>query len=330
MLVPYFDMIWAVVTRMQVVIDPHLVSIYPKNLPEAVAAMINPVSVNFKHMTPSYLYIILLGYLIFRWVKKTWGFHEVCLLALGIYGFIMYNTGFRGLWASQFEMALMPEKLIYFFLIETGILWLYSRMAFKVNWQKSAFYILVIFLFLASWGYAINRYNHRFWAFKYVSFLLGNKKYEKEIERRDKNETYAQLTIDRARGIWVPVDQEKELRQLEDFIKQKTKPEDKIVMFPELGMYNFLFDRPFVGRFPITTFSWFNDHWFEEYMGQLRQKTAKYIIVQKKMSPDWYQVYLGYPPNKEKYDQILELIHKYYKPIAQTGATEIYLIKNEK
>jgi hypothetical protein len=152
---------------------------------------------------------------------------------------------------------------------------------------------------------------------------LGSKKAKKELERRDKNETYARLQIERARGMWVPVDQYNDLNQLDAFIKT-TKAEDTIVMFPELGFYNFLFDRPFVGRFPITTFSWFNPPWFEEYMEQLNLTPPRYFVIQKEMPWDWKEVYLEYPPNKEKYEQMLQFIHSHYQPIRQTDKTIIY------
>lgn len=113
-LLPYIDSILTIVTRMQIVIDPHVVSVYPRNFTEAFVAMINPLHTNFKHMTPSYLYIFVLVYLFIRLKRKAFSQEDLMIICLGIYGFIMYNTGFRGIWAAQFEMALQPEKILLF------------------------------------------------------------------------------------------------------------------------------------------------------------------------------------------------------------------------
>ncbi len=319
---PYLDAVWTIVTRMQVIIDPHLVSVYPRNFPEAVAAMVNPASINFKHMTPSYVYLMLLGYLIVRWQKGKWGTTELMLLALGIYGFIMYNTGFRGLWASQFEMALMPEKLLYFFFIESAVLWLWNRKGMAPRWQKNAVIVLVAALFILSVVGAWARYNKRFWAAQYAGKILAGKSIE-PIKRRDKNEVYEQLTIPRARGIWVPKDQAKELHALDAFIRQTDK-DDVFLMFPEMGMYHFLFDRPFAGRFPLTTFAWFNERWFEEYMADLGSSNIKYVVIQKKLPDDWYAVYWGYPPSEAKHAAMMDLVEKNYVLTAETEGNWIY------
>ncbi len=324
---PYLDAIAAVVGPKESVFNPHLDSIYPHNFSEAFKAMINPRHINFRHMTPSYTYLFLLGYLIIRWRKKRWGTYELGLVGLGVYGFIMYNTAFRGIWAAQFEMALMPEKIIYFFLIESFILWLWSKRALGAPaWQKVSIYVLVAGLFVFSCLYTLDRYHKRFWAYQYALNTLTGKNSD-YLKRWDIHEKYGQLNIERARGIWVPLDQYKDLNQISDFINQHTRPDDTVVMFPDLGIYNFLFDRPFLGRFPIATFTWLNDRWFREYFAQLKTLKAKYVIVQKRMSEDWYKVYMGYPPNQLKYGQMMAVIHQSYAPVAETPGTWIYIRK---
>ena len=95
-------------------------------------------------------------------------------------------------------------------------------------------------------------------------------------------------------------------------------------MYPELGMYHFLFDRPFLGRFPITTFSWFNDQWFLEYLQHLKSKQAKYIVIQKDLPKNWYQIYLGYAPNIKKFDQMNDVIKKEYQLFKELTNLSIY------
>ena len=124
-LVPYLDSTLTIVTNMQKVIDPHLVSVYPRNFSEAFVAMVNPFHTNFKHMTPSFFIFCFLAYLFWQYRNKKFSRVDLMLICLGIYGFIMYNTGFRGIWAAQFEMALQPEKILLFFFAEMFLFFSY-------------------------------------------------------------------------------------------------------------------------------------------------------------------------------------------------------------
>lgn len=304
--IPYLKDTLTVVLNMQKVIDPHAASIYPHNLPEALSAMFNPMSINFKQMTPSYLYVSIAVYLGLRLYKKMINATDLCLLVLSIYGFIMYNTGFRGIWTAHFEMALMPEKIIYFFLGEALILFIWSKQE-----RNIILCVILLALFISSTTYAIDRFNHRFFAFKYYKHAL-----------QDKNNRA--LSIDRARGILVPSDQADELEAMVDFLKHHSQPTDTVVMFPELGAYNFLADRPFLGKFPISTFSWFDDEWFSKFLDQLQNAPVRYIFVQKATTESWRLVYLYWKPNQSKYAQMLSVIQHDYMMIGQTPLCYIY------
>ncbi len=324
-LVPYFEAAWTIVSRMQTVIDPHQVSIYPHNFSETLAMMLNPFSINFRQLSVAYLYIFLLGYLIMRWSRGRggWKATETILLALGVYGFIMYNTAFRCIWAAQFEMSLLPEKVLYSYLLEAVVLWLWANKEKFISWKKSLICFLIFALFGFSWGFAIYRFNSRFWSFQYICRVLSFKSTAR-MKFWDKHDQYKELAIPRVNGVWVPVDEYEDLNKISDFLKAKAGPDDVVVGFPELGMYNFIFDRPFLGRFPLPTFSWFHEQWYDEFLQALKSGQAKFVIVQKTMLPEWYQVYFGYPPNKAKFDQMLAVISARYVQAADTGETRIY------
>ena len=325
--IPYLDSIIAIITKMQKVFDPHLVSIYPSNFKEALIAMTNPVHTNFKHMTPSYLYIAILIYLIIRIKDKKLTKTDVFIFCLGIYGFIMYNTGFRGIWAAQFEMALQPEKILLFFFFEVLLLELLKRKDIGPNGAKIkvCFNTFMWVLILSSIGYAMQRYNHRFWVFRYVSAKISGKKMEKLIPALDKE--MRPLTFDRASGIIVPNKQADELEAVSDFVKTNVGANETIFTYPELGTYNFLFDRPFLGRFPIATFSWFDQKWHEELMGNLKSHSAKYAIVEKEISNYWAAVYLVPEPNKQKYQEVIDFIQANYTVVKETPKSFIYKLR---
>ena len=315
--IPYVDDTLTVIFNMQKIIDPHAVSIYPHNFSEALAAILNPWSVNFRQMTPSYVYLAIAVYLYWRFKKRMFNSTDICLLALTMYGFIMYNTAFRGIWTAQFEMALMPEKILYFFLGEALVLFVWSQ---RERWRPMMCLVLIS-LFIFSMGYSIAHYNHKIFAFQFVRNVLQGKSTGPLKHLSGNNKI---LNIERARGILVPGDQADELEAMVDFLKVHSNPRDIVVMFPELGAYNFLADRPFLGRFPITTFSWFNDSWFDKFLNQLKNGPVRYIFVQKQLTKNWGPVYFAWKPNQYKYAQITSVIRKDYMVTAETPLCYIY------
>lgn len=338
-LVPFLDSVWTVVTRMQVVIDPHQVSEYPRNFPEAFAAMVNPVHTNFKHMTPSYLYIIVLGYLLYRVKSKRFEKTDLAVFCLAIYGFIMYNTAFRGIWAAQFEMALQPDKILLFFILEILLLTAIERKkkylsevpvpaAGRLDETKRKVYAInafILILTMSSLGYAIQRYNHRFFAFKFLRNTLIGK--ETSSLRPFQETGWRALSLERGRGVIVPEEQADELEQIDDFARRNLRPGEPLMTYPELGTYNFFVDRPFVGRFALVTFSWFNDRWHEEYMRDLSLKKPRYIVLEKDISGYWKAVYLAPEANRQKFNETMDFIDAHYARVAETRLSFICKLK---
>ena len=322
---PYIESVRAVVSNMQNVFNPHLVSEYPSNFKEALMAMANPVHTNFKHMTPSYLYIAILIYLIIRFKNKTFSKTDVFILCLSIYGFIMYNTGFRGIWAAQFEMALQPEKIILFFLFELMLFQILPQWRLLQN-KKWLMSVICGLFVIGSIGYSIQRYNHRFFAFKFLCHIAQGK--DPELLKPGHDGKSRPLTIERASGMIVPLEQAQELEEVEVFVKKNVPPVEVIFTYPELGAYNFLVNRRYLGRFPMATFAWFNDHWHAELMNDLEQSKVKYIILQKQMPDYWKAVYLGVESNRKMYKDVMDFIAAHYTVAQETKSSYIYKLKD--
>lgn len=339
-LVPYLDAVWTIVTRMQKVIDPHFVSVYPGNLKEALIAMTNPGHTNFKHMTPAYLYIFIAVYLMFRLKKKALAREDLMLICLGVYGFIMYNTGFRGIWAAQFEMALQPEKILLFFLFEVFLFAAIStrrdllpvlKTTPSLKWYsrpKWKLYACNVFLFVllgSSIGYSIQRYNHRFYAFRFVRDKWTGK--DTSYLRPLAKEEARTADLERATGILLPAEQALELEVVAAFAAGHIKEDEVMFTYPELGTYNFFAGRRFFGKFPIATFTWFNDRWHAEYMAELKSSRPKFAIVQKEIPQYWKDVYLALEPNRAKYKDVMDFIQSEYRVYAETPLSYVYTLK---
>lgn len=337
----YIDSVLTVVIRLHSVINPHLVSVYPSNFPEAFAAMTNLAHANFKHMTPSYLYIFLLVYLSYRLIKRSFSRRDLAVMCVGTYGFIMYNTAFRAILAAQFEMALQPEKILLFFLLEILFLMVIDKKSrlkislslktqtpawyHKDRWKVYMLVFLMVGLFGSSTGYSIARYNRRFFAFQFIRDKIAGKStdYLKPLA----NEEARALTIERARGIIVPRQQADELERIAAFVEKHVKEDEEIIAYPEMGTYNFLVGRRHFGRFPISTFSWINDQWHEDYLQQLKLSRPRYVILEKKRAENWEDVYLASEANRKKYRDIMDMIEIDYGIVAQTPLSRIYKLK---
>src|SRR3989338_5308462 len=89
----------------------------PSNVGEFLLALW-PGSPFFKFMTPVYFYAVLFGYLVYRIKKHKLNWEIYPLVAIAVYGLILYTAAFRKIEGHHFEMALQPEKILFFFILE--------------------------------------------------------------------------------------------------------------------------------------------------------------------------------------------------------------------
>jgi len=339
----YLESVYTVVTNLHNVFDPHLVSVYPKTALEGIAAMLNPACENFRHMTPAYLYLVVFLFLGYRIKAKSLSRTDVSIVCLVVYGSIMYVSSFRGIWAAQFEMALQPEKILFFFILGEVYLFLRakkdqlrdpiasgaqrSRYEFAKPWLLAGIYFLFAAFLMSSLFYPIARYQKRFIAYQILQNFCSGKPISELMPWADK--PHRTLTIDRVKGVIVPEDQARELEEIIPLIQRLTKPDEVVFTYPEIGTYNFLADRPFLGRFPIATFSWLDDRWHKELMADLKTVRPKIIIVSRFLPEDWKAIYLGPEENRQKYEDVMTWIKAQYQKVATTEQSEIYQLKTK-
>ena len=333
-----FESVWAVIHK-EAILDTKLVCPLPSNLGDVIQVMLNPGSDNFRHITPCYLYLIFLFYCFNRIRKEKMEARDLAAIATAVYGVIMYNAAFRNIWAAQFEMALQPEKILLFYLLDQAYLFLRERKAYfqsilqsyftveghKLKLQARVFMIrfLILGLVMSSLGYSWMRFNQRFYTFRYLKGLVLRKDFVSDLKPWA-NTPSRPLRIERAKGVIVPVEQADELEQVGAFIEKNTHPNEALLMYPEYGTYNFLFNRPFVGRFPIPTFSWFNEKWHQEFMSDLKKSPPRYVIFPKKHPDNWVLVYLTPPKSRKNYVEEMDFIKANYSLDTQTARSYIY------
>ena len=114
---------------------------------------------------------------------------------------------------------------------------------------------------------------------------------------------------------------------MEAFIKNHVGKNEELLAYPELGAYNFFFDRRSFGGFPIATFTWFNDKWHDKYFAKLKIEKPHRVIVEKELSQRWKDVYLRFEPNQKKYSDIMDFIQSNYIVEKETKLSYIYKLK---
>jgi len=251
-----------------------------------------PGSPFFKYLTPIYFFLVVLAYLVFKVRKGLADWRMLSIILIAIYGLILYAASFRVIAGHHFEMAFQPQKIIYFFFLEEFFFFnieLGKRREMTavhpqgfwrrklVQCQPCLAKVFLLMVIASSLGYAIHRYNHRF-----VSFKLLKEKFFSS-PRRDFSLLAGQekrvLTTPRAAGMVVPKWQGEEIEAVIKFIGENTRPHEPVFTYLELGNYNFWFDRPCVGRFPIVSFSWFHDKWHQEVIHGLLKERPQYAIL---------------------------------------------------
>ncbi len=137
---PYLNSTYTVITQMQntfAVDDQARLAATPFDI---LRIMLSPGDKHFKHITPLYTYVFLFIFLIWRVRTKKFIPEYIGLITLGAYGLIMYLSAFRLIEGAQFEMALQPQKIIMFFLLEEIFLTVKSK-----NFPKIVARILIFF-----------------------------------------------------------------------------------------------------------------------------------------------------------------------------------------
>ena len=92
------------------------------------------------------------------------------------------------------------------------------------------------------------------------------------------------VNIERIGPVLVEFTQAKEIESVTSYIKEHTEEGEPVFTFPEHGLYNFLFDRPAVGRFYTAVYAHTTDKWEKELLSDLKRYPPHYIVYSHKLS----------------------------------------------
>lgn len=293
----------------------------------------------FTFMTPFYCYIALFIYFSYRIRKHRLDWEIPVSTTLGVYGLVLFFASFRMIEGHHFEMALQPEKILLFFLIEKAYLFLLEKKDTVMASLKGvrdkgperlnalgkvyAFRLFVVVLIGTSLGYSFGRYNHRFTAFKLVRCAVAHRDI-RELSPLRGQETRT-LNLERVKNMTLPRWQADEIEGVVGFLKGHTKSGEAVFFFPEVGNFAFWADRPFVGRFAIGTSSWVDERWHQELVAAFKKARPRYVVmthIGHRTFPA--AIYFRYPKNILKFKEVTKLILDNYSPIKSFESVAIY------
>ncbi|MCA9398217.1 MAG: hypothetical protein KC618_00595 [Candidatus Omnitrophica bacterium] len=323
-LIPYLENLYIVSTQMTKVFKVQLGSDVPDTLLSALVALFNPVGPHFKHMTPVYCYLFFVIYFVRRHQKKEGQKRLIFCIPLFFYGLTLYLLAFRNIEAAQFEMALQPEKLLLFFLLEQVFLYLrmWKQRQTTAYIRRLAINFLILALVMSSLGYAWTRYSRRFFTFQYAKAKIMGK--DTALLNPLAGSSADILMLQRAGGVIVPSAQAEDIQKVQQYLGAQLHENESFVALGELASYHFLLDRPAVGRFSMSIFAWLSDDWHREYMAQLVKNKPKFVIQHRELPPWFESIYFQYPPNRIKFQQEQNFVARYYEKTLETPSLEVY------
>ena len=313
---PYLQAQWIVVTHMQNVFPQ--TGPVPDTFSKLLHALFVPWDKNFRQMTPMYCYLFFFSLYFWRMFNKKVTLTEQPVLAVAVYGLMVYTSGFRNLWSSVFEMSLQPEKIVLFYLLGQSIIWAQRKWP-RFKWVGA---VLLAAVIVSSAIYSIGRFNARFYKSTWICQLITGK--DKGKQELIKGSPVRPIDLPRIRHMTIPVWQATDLEQLTRFVDEHVSAHEAVWMYPELGSLHFMLDRPWVGRFPMASLSWMDEGWFADYAAALQQNPPRYAIVNKKMP--WYfdTKYLLVPANRIKHERMMQFLYDHYMIEAQTPTYYVY------
>ena len=301
-LADYIHAQWVVATQMTKTF-PQIEPV-PSNIMEVLKALFIPTDKNFRQMTPIYCYIIFFFYF---WKKRK--AHQLdtidkAVSVTALYGFFIYVTGFRNLWSNIFEMSLQPEKIVFFYILARFIFYLSENLK-----NKKVVIVIVICFIVSSLGYSVDRFNKRFLFFRHKPF---------------KDAVGVTLHLPRVKNMTVPEEQAEDLNQLHQFMDAHTQAGEIIWMYPELASLHFILNRPWVGKFPLTTLAWMDEGFYTDYMKELMRLQPQYAIVNKQMPEYFLKGYFPVAENQRKFDEQMAFLQTHYFLVDSTPTYNIY------
>lgn len=326
--------LWSFLTAsLAIIYQYHIyhIKVWGQPIPNFLISNLNPsnfiywlFSIHFKIFVPIFIYSLVILYIFFKLIKKAETDTLIIISVLTIYGLLLYITSFRAIAGSQFQAALPVVIILECFLLENFFLYCKNYLYTGITSirKKITFVCFLCILFL-SFVYLLGSEK------KYYSSLKGWFLYQMDKQKLISTYTMSipiyevhlsALEIERARGILVPHYQKEDIDGVTQYILKNTKTNEPVFTFPEYGIFNFLADRPAIGRFPIAGLAWINKVYQSEILESIKEAKPRYVIFGKGLS----NLALSIGRKEELLPEVSGFIKKNYILVRRFNTMDIY------
>ncbi len=286
-------------------------------------------SQSFQIYLPLYIYLsifLYFGYL--HVLHKKISKEDSILVLLTIFGLMTYKASFRAVESAQFQLAILPlfivigiiAEKIYFTARFNMQIYQVREKPMPLLYIKSIFYSFVIVLIIFYFIYSEKRYyqNLNGWLYYQLNKSEFISSYMFPFPKK-----LAELRYCREPRMGKMLILSKEADDFEgvtDFIRSNTKPHEIVFSFPEHCIYNFLAQRPCLGRFYVAGLAHTFLPWQEEMVRELKIIKPQYIIYGRGLS----NLAASIESKQELLPEVRDYINKHYQVIRQFKTVNIY------
>ncbi len=213
------------------------------------------------------------------------------IVVLSVYGTAAYLFSFRAIAGPQFESALPFVILTGFAILDTldlagdsSIVLMRSSGRFgKRRVIGLVFLTMMVVFHLFSikrfyFGNIFSWFSYQTHKRQVIPVYLGM------IEKEKLNSRAVNLNITGLKGSQVPDFQAQEIEEIVSYVRSHSAADDILFAFPELGIFNFLCDRPGLDRFTISGFAWGKPQWEAELLEDLERKKPRLVLTKNDLS----------------------------------------------
>ena len=80
------------------------------------------------------------------------------------------------------------------------------------------------------------------------------------------------------------VSSSEEIEAISSEVQKLSGPNDSLMGFPDLGVFNFICDRPFFGRYPMPGFVWAVEEWRKELLDSMTHENPRLVLKREVVS----------------------------------------------
>ncbi len=189
------------------------------------------------------------------------------LPAVAAYGAALYVFAFRALQGPQFAVALGPATVVFFHLIDrlhtlavSGELGSFRRVVAVAALWGAVFYAALLPKGL----------DGRRWLRNWFVYQMVKPEVSATYLGFARTERLREPGVSALRGSRVPPSQALEIERVFGEVTRRTRPGERLLTYPDLSFFNFVCDRPPVGRFHRVADAWPKASWRAEALAACR------------------------------------------------------------